>query len=248
MAKTAQGLVDYCKAQVGKPYWFGCFGQTASEALFKTKKKQYPSYYTASDFSKQYGQRVHDCAGLIKGYMMSISPTAAPTYNASFDKSADAMYSECTEKGAISSIPEIAGICVWKKGHIGVYLGNGKVVEARGHAYGVIYSKLSDIKWTNWGKLKWVDYGVVAPIETPVENNTEVTTVNITTKSLKKGTKGAEVKTLQLLLNGKSNAGITVDGDFGSKTDAAVRNYQKSKGLGVDGEVGSKTWDALINA
>lgn len=23
MSKTAQGLVDYCKAQLGKPYWWG---------------------------------------------------------------------------------------------------------------------------------------------------------------------------------------------------------------------------------
>ena len=57
---------------------------------------------------------------------------------------------------------------------------------------------------------------------------------------LKKGSKGEEVKVLQRALN------ITpVDGDFGAKTEAAVKAFQKSKGLGADGIVGNKTWEVL---
>ena len=37
-----------------------------------------------------------------------------------------------------------------------------------------------------------------------------------------------------------------VDWDFGSKTDAAVRAYQKKKGLTVDGVVGQNTWNKLL--
>ena len=37
----------------------------------------------------------------------------------------------------------------------------------------------------------------------------------------------------------------TIDGIFGTKTNAAVRLFQKSKGLVVDGIVGSKTWGAI---
>ena len=39
--KTNTGLVAYAKAQLGKPYWYGTFGQTASEALYKDKSRQY---------------------------------------------------------------------------------------------------------------------------------------------------------------------------------------------------------------
>ena len=52
------------------------------------------------------------------------------------------------------------------------------------------------------------------------------------------------MKTLQELLN-QLGAALTVDGDFGSKTEAAVKDYQKNHGLTVDGVVGKKTWAAL---
>lgn len=62
---------------------------------------------------------------------------------------------------------------------------------------------------------------------------------------VKKGSKGEAVKKLQEILNGKGYK-LTVDGDFGSKTDAAVRAYQKANHLEVDGEVGEKTWASLL--
>ena len=62
---------------------------------------------------------------------------------------------------------------------------------------------------------------------------------------VKKGSKGDAVKKLQEILNGKGYK-LTVDGDFGEKTDAAVRAYQKANHLEVDGEVGEKTWASLM--
>lgn len=56
---------------------------------------------------------------------------------------------------------------------------------------------------------------------------------------LKRGSIGAEVKILQKALN------IGVDGNFGAKTESAVKAFQKSKGLTSDGIVGNKTWIAL---
>lgn len=65
---------------------------------------------------------------------------------------------------------------------------------------------------------------------------------------LKKGSEGAEVKTVQRLLKalGYSIGKAGVDGDFGKDTDAAVRKFQKAEGLEVDGEVGQNTWTALL--
>ena len=36
------------------------------------------------------------------------------------------------------------------QGHVGVYIGNGKVVEARGHAYGVVRTNLKSRPWSKW--------------------------------------------------------------------------------------------------
>ncbi|HCF29483.1 MAG TPA: hypothetical protein DEV81_20285 [Cyanobacteria bacterium UBA11049] len=52
------------------------------------------------------------------------------------------------------------------------------------------------------------------------------------------------VKVLQQLLN-KSNFRLTVDGFFGAKTEAAVKQYQGKNGLLVDGIVGPQTWNSL---
>ncbi len=53
---------------------------------------------------------------------------------------------------------------------------------------------------------------------------------------LKRGSKGESVKTLQEFLK------LTTDGDFGPKTEAAVKDWQKTHGLMVDGVVGPKTF------
>lgn len=57
--------------------------------------------------------------------------------------------------------------------------------------------------------------------------------------TIKKGSRGEDVKTLQRRLN------LIADGIFGKLTDEAVREFQKSHGLSVDGIVGPKTWAAL---
>ena len=57
--------------------------------------------------------------------------------------------------------------------------------------------------------------------------------------TVKRGSKGADVKYLQTKL------GITADGDFGPKTNAAVLAFQTSRGLVADGIVGPKTWKAI---
>lgn len=58
-------------------------------------------------------------------------------------------------------------------------------------------------------------------------------------RTLKKGSVGDDVKTLQKVL------GITVDGCFGSQTEAAVKKWQAAHGLVADGIVGAKTWATM---
>lgn len=58
-------------------------------------------------------------------------------------------------------------------------------------------------------------------------------------QTIKLGSKGDEVKTLQSRLN------LYVDGIFGALTEEAVVSFQRANGLTADGIVGEKTWAAL---
>ncbi len=158
MPKTNLGLVEYCKAQLGLPYWWGTFGQKATEGLLRQKSAQYPAYYKDDDFKRQYGKRVHDCVGLIKGYMWCDTPTSTPKYNVAQDKNVSGMLNACSKYGYIETMPDIKGILVFMSGHVGIYVGNGKVIEARGHEHGVVETNLTDREWTKWGMLDWIDY------------------------------------------------------------------------------------------
>lgn len=63
-------------------------------------------------------------------------------------------------------------------------------------------------------------------------------------KTIQYGSSGEDVKKLQEELN-KYGYKLDVDGQFGSKTQSAVKDYQKKNNLAVDGIVGSNTWCSL---
>jgi hypothetical protein len=136
-----------------------------TEALLAYKAKQYPNIYSASYVTasrKWLGKPVCDCVGLVKGVVWQADFQGK--YQAASDLSANGMYAKCAVKGPIATIPEKPGLVVWKDGHIGVYVGNGVVVESRSVEWGVVRTFLKDRPWTNWGECFLVDYAV-APAE-----------------------------------------------------------------------------------
>jgi GH25 family lysozyme M1 (1,4-beta-N-acetylmuramidase) len=58
---------------------------------------------------------------------------------------------------------------------------------------------------------------------------------------IRKGNEGNHVKQLQAALNASGHKAGSVDGDFGPKTEAAVRKFQDKHDLKVDGIYGPKT-------
>uniref|UniRef100_UPI0026F2DC1B peptidoglycan-binding domain-containing protein n=1 Tax=Ruminococcus flavefaciens TaxID=1265 RepID=UPI0026F2DC1B len=62
---------------------------------------------------------------------------------------------------------------------------------------------------------------------------------------LRKGSKGEGVSWVQSALN-KLGYNLTVDGDFGSGTEKAVKQFQTSSGLSVDGIVGKDTINKIV--
>lgn len=73
--------------------------------------------------------------------------------------------------------------------------------------------------------------------------------VQVNLQELSRGSAGEQVKTVQRILAamGYDMGSLNpYDGQFGSKTDTAVRAFQKAKGLTADGIVGQLTWNKLL--
>ena len=231
-------------------YAWGMFGSTIRKDRIVSKAKQYPYWYTdskiASIFAPLYGSDPpvwgFDCVGLVKGVLWGWDGDESKVYGGAVyasngvpDISADATIEKCS---AVSTdFSNIAvGEFLWMKGHCGVYIGNSKVVEsAPKWANGVQVTALTARNWLKHGKLPWVEYS-----GEEVRN-----VVNIELSVLRKGSKGEQVKTLQILLNAYGSK-LDVDGSFGSLTQSALQDYQKKNSLQIDCICGVKSWECLL--
>ena len=164
-SKNADGLVQYAlhAYQEHWGYVWGTFGHVLTENSFESKLAQYPDALAGNaDFIRQtwVGGRTTDCVGLIKGYGWLDAETEEIVYNTNGmpDISANEMYHAATVSGTIDTIPETPGLAVWHEGHIGVYIGNGEVVEAMGTRYGVVKTRLKGARWTHWMKIPYISY------------------------------------------------------------------------------------------
>ncbi len=164
-AKNNTDLVKYAQNALdsGWGYVYGTYGQVLKPELLNSCAEKYPSQiepFLAFTKSNWMNGRVTDCAGLIKGYGWLDPRTEEISYltNGMPDLSANGMEQAATEKGKISSIPEIAGLAVWMDGHIGVYIGNGSVIEASSAKKGVVKTKLQGRGWLEWMKIPSIRY------------------------------------------------------------------------------------------
>ena len=263
---TNEHFADWCQKMVGQPYWYGTCVYKATNSLLSRKSNQYPSSYASSRMSR-YKQDiankavVSDCIGGCKGYAWTNggqgvleaigtdkSITSKYGSNGCPDKGANSMFAWAKSKGmdwgTIDTLPEIPGLALYKDGHAGYYIGNGYAVEWQGFSWGCVKTQVKKRPWTHWYKLPFIDYGDTSGAQVAVET---VTVYTLGSRLLKNGSSGADVKALQELLN-QLGATLDVDGQFGSKTEAAVKAFQKKAGIKQDGKYGDQTHAALMAA
>lgn len=126
--------------------------------------------YKLGKFMNSYKQGVNgkylecDCSGLIKGTLWGYPHNGKyghiyPDVNAN-----TIMSTYCYEQS--SNFNNITrGEFVWMSGHIGVYIGNGKVCECSPKwENGIQITELKQRKWTLHGKSKWLDYSTMSNI------------------------------------------------------------------------------------
>lgn len=252
---TASALIDKFKQALAEKwgYIWGTAGETWTAAkqaeLEKTtdKDREQGRLYG----SKWIGHKVADCSGLFSwafkqlgGYMYHGSNTMWNKY--------------CTAKGEMRNgkrtdgKPMIPGTAVFtynkkdgKRGHVGLYIGDGWVIEAQGTKAGVVKTKVTNSKWVEWGELKGVDYSGTAPAPAPDPQPEPAKKPTI-----RKGNRNAYVKEMQTMLRdlGYSLGICGVDGDFGAATEKALKEFQRDHKLDQDGVCGPKSWAALQEA
>lgn len=131
-------------------------------------------------------------------------------------------------------------------GHTALYAGNGKIVHARGQSYGssATGDQGSEIAVTPYYRGSWQHvYRYVGTATAPSvpQKVVEMCPVSVNLPLIMYGSVGSAVKVWQTIV------GVTVDGEFGSKTRTATMTWQKARNLKVDGEVGKKSWAAGLN-
>ena len=151
-------------------YVWGTYGNVLTESLFEYKKEQYPDGVgNYADFIEEnwLGRRTADCVGLVKGYgwLDTSNMTIGYAKNGMPDYGANQMYQAAKDAGVLNAdygsldtMPEVVGLMLWKEGHVGVYIGNGYVIEAMGTRKGVVKTELAGRGWQGWCKLPYINY------------------------------------------------------------------------------------------
>lgn len=245
----------WCEQRIGCPYIYGATGQVCTPAYRQARMAQYPDYADKikrncprlsqigvstcadcrwADPETGRGKLAFDCAQLSRRCMEAVGIALVSGANSQWQKTAWA------QKGEIVDMP-LDKLCLVfrndgtngaiKMGHVGIYQGDGTVVHAKGHDYGVVRDNLADVKFTHYG----------IPADLYSEWAPEL---------LKKGSSGESVRQLQemLLQVGMLLPRYGADGKFGNETAAAVLTFQAGHGLPETGECDAATWQALAAA
>lgn len=150
-------------------HWGYIYGKT-HEMWSAQKQAAYAREYAGDDDrenSVKYGGKwaghwVTDCSGLFAWSFSQFGGKIAHGSNSIWND-------YCSDKGTIKGgkrtdgMTLLPGTAVFtskgdRHNHIGLYVGNGLVIEAQGAQTGVVTSKITNSKWTHWGELKNVRY------------------------------------------------------------------------------------------
>lgn len=160
----------YVPLQEAWGYIYGTAGRMWTEALQKSwSKPGHRNYEQTARYGAQWiGRMVTDCSGLLCWALKQLG--------ASIVHQARYQYTDASKKKGklINGLredgqPILPGTAVFLQSgqehihHVGIYVGHGICIEAKGTRWGVVTSELNH--WDHWGELKVVDYTNAAELE-----------------------------------------------------------------------------------
>lgn len=238
----SEDAIRIALSQLGAPYVWGAWGQECTPEGRKKYAGYNPDHKTAiykpcpvlcgtaksCAGCKWDGWRMFDCRGFVWWVLHQAGvPIASGSATSQWENDAN-----WQEKGVIGKMPDCF-CCVYERSgnkmkHTGFHIGGGVIIHCSGT---VKMGTLNSRAWTHYAIPKGLYEGGVMPMAV-----------------LTTGSSGAAVKTLQEQLKKLGYYNLNVDGKFGSKTAAAVKDFQRAYGLTVDGIVGAVTQEALAQA
>lgn len=196
MMKVAEFIAKLKEIEAKKTvYALGMFGMPITSSSIDSKTKQLTGWYTEkkkAELKRLIGKGYFgfDCVCLIKAVLWGWNGNLNDTYggakynsNGVPDCGSENILNYCSNVSTDFSKIE-AGEVVWMPGHVGVYIGNGQVIECSPKWENAVqYTSLGNIPkyklgnyrvWTKHGKMPWIDY---AKASTSTSSGTSTYTV-----------------------------------------------------------------------
>lgn len=148
---TDVGFIRYCEYiyKAAPIYTWGADGEVITKELIDTLKKKFPNGdYSNIDLSKHEGKMGMDCSG-------------AYTKLSGMNITSRMYYDKCIKKGPVSEmnmdIPQLVfrGNSPKTIGHVGAYLGDGRVFEMYNDCE---LHEFKKSKWNYYGIPDWIEY------------------------------------------------------------------------------------------
>jgi cell wall-associated NlpC family hydrolase len=218
MGEKVKEFLAYLESHVGDAYVWGAQGERVDNRadLEKWVRRKETSRREA-DRALAYIKKAtktplyaFDCSGLITHWLRDIKGLIDG------DTNAQGLYKQCEQRGKLGAWRMEPGGLVFrysaakaKMGHVGVYIGDGMVIEAKGRDYGVVNLHLSFGGWTHQGK------------HPALAEDTAPTVFRLTSPMMR----GENVKLMQAALTACGYDCGKADGICGKATMAAVKAF-----------------------
>ena len=117
------------------------------------------SYGAYGNFNSN-GVRASDCSGLIYSYFCWVDDNSNIQPNWNYPRTVTAQANDAVESGPIDTIPRTHGLIVTiaNYDHVGVYVGNGMVVDNSTWGVNMRYESIPGHGWLQWHKLGSITY------------------------------------------------------------------------------------------
>ena len=239
----AQIIINAAEGQMGAPYVYGAWGSFCTPEERERRLNYNPDKTGIKnncqvlsgknpecDGCKYQGKRCFDCRGFTK---WTLEQAGIPLYG----QGATSQYNDggnWYQRGVIVDLPDVVCCLFQANGstmkHTGMHVGGGRIIHCTGNPGKVKTSWLANEK-------AWTHYAI--PYRLYTED--EIKSAGRVMDMLMRGSSGEEVTQLQTTLNNLGYDCGTVDGKFGSKTEAALKAFQKANGLPETGTVDDRT-------